>query len=306
MFIGIDTLFNEKWVLQFGLEDNMKGKALTSIPINDSLFMGVGRYRYVGSSGETQDAWAMLYNDEGEQTGYQVITNDKLGSEITESSFYEIERVNDSVYIATSGYFYGEDDENAKGEIVFDTAGTVYNYSLRENTAGGNTSIVKTFDNKYAIACSYQYPDLSYDIYFYKVNDSLEQDTVYPGNYTYDSLCPGQIQSGVIDLTGCTLITNIRDIPWLEDYNELYNVIEITTFPNPAETEITFAFENTEHHTNMVLECYNIYGQTVHNEKIYKGLQQTKLCLKEWSKGLYFTVLKSEGKVVGTGRFVRK
>ncbi len=87
MFIGIDTLFNEQWVLQFGLEDNMKGKALTSIPINDSLFMGVGRYRYIGSSGETMDAWAMFYNDEGEQTGYQIITNDKLGLEITESTF---------------------------------------------------------------------------------------------------------------------------------------------------------------------------------------------------------------------------
>ncbi len=103
--------------------------------------------------------------------------------------------------------------------------------TLRENTAGGNTSIVKTFDNKYAIACSYQYPNLSYDVYFYKVNDSLEQDTVYPGNYTYDSLCPYQIQSGVIDLTGCTVITDIKDIPWKEDYNKSKDDLEIFVFP---------------------------------------------------------------------------
>jgi hypothetical protein len=240
MFIGIDTLFNEKWVLQFGLEDNMKGKALTSIPINDSLFMGVGRYRYIGSTGDTQDAWAMIYNENGQQTGCQVITNDKLGSEITESTFFEVERVNDSVYIATSGYFYGEEDEIAMGEIVFDTAGNVYNYSLRENTSGGNTSIVKTFDDKYIIACSYLYPNLSYDVFLYKVNDSLEQDTVYPGNYTYDSLCPYPIQSGVIDLTGCGVITGIDDIPWLEDYNKRKDNLEILAYPNPANDIVIF------------------------------------------------------------------
>jgi hypothetical protein len=266
MFIGIDTLFNEKWVLQFGFEDNMKGKALTSIPINDSLFMGIGRYRYVGSSGETMDAWAMLYNDEGEQTGYQIIATDKLGSEITESTFFEVERVNDSVYLATSGYFYGEEEEGAMGEIVFDTAGNVYNYSLREGTAGGNTSIIKTFDNKYAIACSYQYPDLSYDVYFYKVNDSLEQDTVYPGSYTYDSLCPYQIQSGVIDLTGCTVITDIKDIPWREEFKELKNVIEIIAYPNPANDYVifeAFGLSALGNDTQTKIQIINAFGQPV-------------------------------------------
>jgi hypothetical protein len=306
MFIGIDTLFNEKWVVQFGLVDNMKGKALTSIPINDSLFMGVGRYRYVGSSGETQDAWAMFYNDQGEQTGYQLITTDKLGSEITQSVFFEVENVKDNIYLATSGYFYGEDDEIALGEIIFDTAGYVYNYTLREGTAGGNTSIDKTFDNKYIIACSYLYPNLSYDVYLYKVNDSLEQDTVYPGNYAYDSLCPNQIQSGVIDLTGCAVITDINDIPWLEDFNKRNNLIEITAYPNPTETEITIAFENTEHHTNILLECYNIYGQKVHSEKIWKGQQQMKLDVSGWGKGLYFAAVKSDGKVTGSCGFMRK
>lgn len=306
MFIGIDNLFNELWVVQFGLADNMKGQALTSIPINDSLFMGVGRYRYIGSSGETQDAWAMFYNDQGEQTGYQVITADKLGSGITESVFFEIERVNDIVYFATSGYFYGDDDDVALGEIVFDTAGNVYNYSLREGTAGGNTSIVKTFDNKFTIACSYNYPNSSFDVYLYKVNESLEQDTIYLENYTYDSLCPYQIPSGTIDLIGCTVITNIKDIPWLEDYNEQNSKIKITAIPNPASSEITLTFQNTDQLTNTQLECYNIYGQRVHSEKIWKGQQQIKLDVRGWSKGLYFAVVKSNGKVAGMGRFVRR
>jgi len=56
----------------------------------------------------------------------------------------------------------------------------------------------------------------------------------------------------------------------------------------------------------MQLECFNIYGQQVHTEKIWKGQQETRIDLNGWAKGLYFAVVKSEGKVAGTGRFVIK
>ncbi len=303
MFIGIDTDFKELWVLEFALEDNMKGKALESIQINDSLFMGVGRYRYGGNH---MNAWAMLYNNEGEQTGYQIIPNELLGTQVNESTFFEIEHINDNIYLATSGYFYGEDDEGAMGEIVFDTAGNVYNYAIRENTAGGNSSIIKTVDNKYAIACSYQYPDLSYDVYFYKVNDSLESDTFYPGNYTYDSLCTElPIQSGVIDLTGCSIITNMDDIPWLEDYNKQKTVVGIKAFPNPVNgTELTFQFQNTQHLQNTKLKFFNVYGELVHEEKIYQHQGESKVNINSWKPGLYIAIVYSNNVVVGQTKFV--
>lgn len=305
MFIGIDTLFNEKWVLEFGLEDNMKGKALETIQINDSLYMGVGRYRYIDSTGETQDAWAMIYNDKGEQTGYKIISADKLGSEITESVFYEIVRVNDSVYLASSGYFYGEEDDIAYGEIVFDTAGNVYNYSLRENTTGGNSSVIKTFDNKYTIACSYQYPDLSYDVYLYKVNDSLEQDTVYTGTYTYDSLCPGTIQSGVIDLTGCGVITNMEDIPWLEDYDVQKSKVKITPVPNPAKGGIIkFRIENNGLNSNMELKCFNVFGELMLRQKIEPSKHECSALVSNWPPGIYIAVLYTGDNASGYCKFI--
>ncbi len=98
--------------------------------------------------------------------------------------------------------------------------------------------------------------------------------------------------------------TGTEEIPSPEEYYSFIASIPITAYPNPAETEITLAFENTEHHSNMLLECYNIFGQKVHSEKIYKGQQQTKLSVSNWSKGLYFAVVKSNGKVAGTGKFV--
>jgi hypothetical protein len=304
MFIGIDTLFNEKFVLQYALVDNLKGKAYDCILLNDSILMGVGTKRFIEGGQQINNSAVMFFNKNGIEQGYHIIENGDISPSINSNFIYDIERINDSLFIATSAF--GEDYEgNPWGEFIIDTSGNVLQYESREGTAA-SSHIFKTFDNKYVIASSYWYPDLSYDVYFYKVNGSLEQDTVYPGNYAYDSLCPNQIQSGVIDLTGCAVITDINDIPWLEDFNKRNNVIEITAYPNPTETEITIAFENTEHHNNMQLDCYNIYGQKVHTEKIWKGQQQTKLDVCGYSKGLYFAIVKSNGKVAGTGRFVRK
>lgn len=305
MFIGINTDFKEEWVLQFGLEDNMKGKALTSIAINDSLFMGVGRYRYGTSSGETKDAWAMFYNDKGQQIGYQVITTDKLGSEITESTFFEVERVTDNIFVASSGFIYGNDERGAMGEIVFDTAGHVYNFSLRENTTGGNPSIVKTYDNKYVIACTYRHPNSNYDVYLYKVNDSLEHDTIYPGNYTYDSLCPYAIKSGVIDLAGCDVVTGIGEIPTLEEYRENMAKINITAIPNPSSTgEVVLEFENTSSFTNMQLRVFDAFGREIHSETVYPHQGASRLDVCHWPPGLYLAVVYSNGGAVGRCKVV--
>lgn len=92
MFIGIDTLFNEQWVLEFGIEDSLIGKALTSIAIKDSLIMGVGIYKHSGF----YDAWAMYYNNEGEEVGNCIFTNDMFAPEIEKTAFYDVQRVNDS------------------------------------------------------------------------------------------------------------------------------------------------------------------------------------------------------------------
>jgi hypothetical protein len=228
-----------------------------------------------------------------------------LGSGITESVFFEVEKLNNSVYISTSGYYYGDDDEIALGEIVFDTAGNVYNYSLREGTAGGNTSIIKTFDNKYAIACSYQYPDLSYDVYFYKVNDSLEQDTVYPGSYTYDSLCPYPIQSGVIDLTGCTVITDIKDVPWREDYYKQKNGVRITAIPNPARGEIIrFELENTGVFKSVEIRCFNSLGKVIHCQELQQFQADARLNIGNWPVGIYMAAVFIENKVSGYCKFI--
>jgi hypothetical protein len=286
MFIGINTLFDEKWVLQFGLEDNLKGMAYDCISVNDSILMGVGTKRF-GEGGEIiNNSALMFFNKNGIEQGYHIIENGDISPSINSNFIYDIERMNDSLFIATSAF--GEDYEgNPWGEFIIDTSGNVLQFESREGTAA-SSHIFKTFDNKYVIASSYWYPDLSYDVYLYKVNDSLEQDTVYSGSYAYDSHCPYQIQSGVIDLTGCGIITGINDIPWLEDYNKRKDKLEILAYPNPAnDGQITIEFKNTKFRQNIELKCYNVYGVLMCRQQLEQSQLETTLNIVNWPAGMY-------------------
>ena len=300
LFIGIDSLFNEKWILPFYSLDSVFGKAFCSIPLNDSILMGAG-LRRVGNDG---NSLLMFYNTEGENIGYSQIPNELIGSDIISNYLREITKINDTTFLATGFYepvlstFYIADFKT-------DASANLYNFHLRPNVMG-IPSLIKSSDNNYVIASTINEPNNDKNIYLYKIDENLQPVPFDTKPYTYDSLCPEPIQSGTIDLSACMVWTGAEEIPSPEEYYSFIATIPITAYPNPAETEITLAFENTEHHNNMLLECYNIYGQKVHSESIFKGQQQTKLDVSRYAKGLYFAVVKSNGKVEGTGRIVRE
>jgi len=303
MFIGIDTLFNEKWVVQYALIDNLKGKAYDCISLNDSILMGVGTKRFVEDGQQINNSALMFFNKNGIEQGYHIIENGDISPTINSNFIYDIERINDSLFIATSAF--GENYEgNPWGEFIIDTSGNVLQYESRESTAG-SSHIFKTFDNKYVIASSYWYPDLSYDVYLYKVNDSLKQDTIYTGNYTYDSLCPYQIQSGVIDLTGCGVITGIKDILWFEDYNKQKNGVKIIAIPNPAKGEIIrFELENTGFFISAEIKYINTLGKVIHTQILQQSHNEMYVNIGNWPAGIYMAAVFIENKVSGYCKFI--
>jgi hypothetical protein len=301
LFVGIDSLFNEKWILPFYALDSIFGDAYCSIPVNDSIILGVGIRRFYNNEDYSLLA---LYNTNGQEVCFNQITNSQIGPGI-HSNFIkkEISRIDDTLFLAAS--MFGPDyGINPGGEFVLDTAGNLYNFQSRPNTS--SASLIKSSDNNFVLASTINETNGDKNIYLYKIDKNLEFVPFDTNTYAYDSLCPEQIQSGTIDLSACMVWTGTEEIPSPEEYYSFIATIPITAYPNPAETEITLAFQNTDHHTNMLLECYNIYGQKVHTEKIWKGQQQTKLDVSGWSNGLYFAVVKSNGKVAGTGKFVRR
>lgn len=303
LFIGIDSLFNEKWILPFYPLDSVFGVAFKSMPLNDTLLIGVGNRRL---DDNVVNTLIMLYSKNGLEVGYSQIPNDSIGSNVFFNYISEIERINDSLFLSLMYLASAPGQALPYSDVVFDKNAKVYNIAARPPNADGWAHFIKSSDGNFVNAMGWENENGDHGIYLYKIDENLQPVPFDTNTYTYDSLCPEPIQSGTIDLSDCLVWTGTEEIPSPEEYYSFIATIPITAYPNPAETEITLAFQNTEHHSNMLLECYNIYGQKVHSEKIWKGQQQTKLDVSGWSKGLYLAVVKSNGKVGGSCRFVRK
>ncbi len=309
MFIGINEDFEEQWIIEFGINDSLLGQAETVVPINDTLFMGVGRHRFINENGELdQNAWLMFFNNTGVEAGNKILVDEQFGPEVLESGIFEVEQIEGDKYLLSAGYLNGEIDDYTKGDLVTDTAGNVYNYTIRENTSGGGSIyIAKTFDKKYVLDANYQLPNqTTSDIYLYKINENLEQDTVYPGNYTYDSLCKNlPIQSGVIDLGGCDVITAIGEIPTLEEYNQKLQTIPLTASPNPTNTgEVLLEMENTGLYDNLELKVFDVLGNQVHTQKIWPHQGAALLDVSAWARGIYVAAIFSHSEMKGKCKIV--
>jgi hypothetical protein len=300
LFIGIDSLFNEKWILPFYALDTVLGTAYYSLPLNDSIIIGVGIRKFYNNEDNSLIA---LYNTDGVEVGFSEITNQQIGPEIKSNQIRAIQRINDTLFLASAMFGPGL-SVNPGGVYVIDTAGNLYNFQSKPNTT--SAKLIKSSDNNFVLASSIKKPNNDQDIYLYKIDENLESVPFDNKPYVYDSLCPTPIQSGIIDLTSCMVWTGTEEVPSPQQYYATIAQIPLTAYPNPAETEITLAFQNTEHHNNMLLECYNLFGQRVHSEKVYKGQQKTKLSIEQWQSGLYIAVVKSDGRVAGQVRFVRK
>lgn len=302
-FIGIDSDFNEKWIIPFGMNDTISGLAYSAISISDSVVMGLGTRRFEQGGELVNNSLLMFFNSEGVELGYNQISNSQIGADINSNFIHNVERINDTLFIASSNF--GDDyTGNPYGEFIIDTAANIYSKQSRPNTIGGSF-IEKTFDNKFVITTSLIEGKTDYDILFYKINDSLDQDSIYQGNYTYDSLCPFQIQSGIIDISDCLIITDVKETPTPSEYFASLNTIPIKAYPNPATKGlITFEFQNTEYHKNMELRCFDVFGEMVLEKKVYEHQGESKVNVQSWNPGIYVALVYSNSQIAGQAKFV--
>jgi len=300
LFIGIDSTFEEKWILPFAPLDSVFGRAYSSLVLNDSILMGVGMRRL---DDPEESGLLMFYNTDGTELGYKEITKEQIGSNISQVYFTDVKSINDSLFIAASPIGYNNEIFPA-AEIVIDTSGFIYNFQDRPGTVG-NMNMTKTYEGNFVFTATYPEGKSDDDIYVYKIDENLNDVPFDPTPHTYDSLCPGGIQSGTIDLTSCFVWTDVSEAPLPGEYYSFIKTIPVKVYPNPAtQGTITFAFENTGHHRNMELRCFNVYGEVVHREKVYRYQEKCEVAISGWRKGMYFGVVYSGGKAAGRYKFV--
>ncbi len=93
--------------------------------------------------------------------------------------------------------------------MIIDTLGNLLNSTILIQDL--YTSILQvTYDGKLLYG-SNTYQNNEFDAYLTKLNQNLEDDTLYTRPYTYDSLCPYQIVSDTIVQDDCELIVGIEE-----------------------------------------------------------------------------------------------
>jgi hypothetical protein len=159
------------------------------------------------------------------------------------------------------------------------------------------TSIIKSFDSKIVTIGTF-FVDGNTDIYMWKMNENLEDDTLYTHPMTYDSLCPYEIQSDTI-LLDCGLIVNINEIPSKEEYE---STIKIS--PNPARDWVMLTLPDVASPGEIELAVYNTFGQEVMKKNFMAAHRMIALNVSNVTSGLYLAVTKDLKNRFFKGKFV--
>ncbi len=161
-------------------------------------------------------------------------------------------------------------------------------------------AIIKTFDSKLMIL-GYYYLDGNWDIYLWKMNTDLEDDTLYTQPFTYDSLCPYEIQSDTVELD-CGLFVNIDEIPTKEEYE---STIKIS--PNPAREWVALTLPDVLAEGEVESVVYDIFGREAGKRGsggILPVNRMISLDVSSFSPGMYVAVIVDQKGTRYTGKFV--
>lgn len=121
------------------------------------------------------------------------------------------------------------------------------------------------------------------------VNNSLSHQYESVGGY---EICLSVSNHCGVD-TACVAIEIITGIQ--EQYS---NDFVVKMFPNPAKDEILLSWQNIENKQKSI-EIYTIFGQKIEAFEIKNNFHKSqKVSLKNYTKGVYFVVLKLEGRII--------
>lgn len=199
-------------------------------------------------------------------------------------------------YLDSTGY-----ENGWVGLHELDSLGGWYNTFLHNSFPPARMDI--TDDQKIIFGSNVGWA-LGQDISVIKLNMSLQYDSLYTDAREYDYLCPDSIVSKSIDLSPCEVIVDVKDVPNREEYYRSINRIFITPAPNPADDYITFKLKNTEHHRNIRLVIYNIFGNELKTLPVNSGKDETGCEISWLTPGIYMAVSYAGNRIVGSARFV--
>lgn len=288
-WIKTDTSGNQIWDLMWS---GGEGGAWQVVEDNNSFFYSAGGYRDVG---EPFKPTLFKFDNDGNRIYRKYL----LGDTIVGGGAESIAFLNDSILLTGISWRTNPinvDDGYSEIQKI-DTLGNILNRRLLLHENKPPKDISLTFDNKILIAGDYVV-NYYWDIYFWKMNSNLEDDTLYTQALTYDSLCPYQIQSDTVDLD-CSLFVNIDEIPTKEEYE---STIKIS--PNPARDWIVLTLPDIDTPGAVNLAVYNVFGQEVMKTGATLQNRVISLNVSNLESGFYLAVARDVRNKIFKGKFI--
>jgi hypothetical protein len=226
---------------------------------------------------------------------------------------------NDSMLAASAGW--GDTDDSLWSKaVIIDTLGNLLNSRVLVEDI--YTSLLQvTFDGKLLYAFNTLQND-EFDVYLTKLNQNLEDDTIYTRPFTYDSLCPYQIASDTIVQDDCGLIVGVEEPGSGEagkrGGGEAGKQGRLEIWPNPAKTivncqlsTVDFQYNSTFSIEDISLVIYDVFGREVaanmiSSPRVGGGREGGwTVDISSLSPGMYIVFCKDKENRMYSGKFIK-
>jgi len=221
--------------------------------------------------------------------------------------------LNDST-IAAQASWGNTEDETWPRAVIIDTLGSLLNSTVLTQDIYGSILQI-TYDGKLVYGTN-TYQNNQFDCFLTKLNQNLEDDTLYTFPFTYDSLCPYQIVSDTIVQDGCGLIVGVEE---KDKTVRLYDDVlkGLTLYPNPASGVLSVECLGLSEFEDLELLIYDVFGRSVVVNNISSpmegggregggagGEMSWTIDVSSLPPGIYFVSVSDHGNRVAGAKFV--
>jgi hypothetical protein len=285
-----DTTGDQIWDLKWS---NTAGTCFQSIEHHNGIYYGMG---YSVPPGFTNYPTIFKFDGDGIEISKILLLG---GDTISSSGGNSILKINNTTLAAGVVWLdTGFPNEIGHSEVLLiDTLGNLINRRLLLYEDDSPSILYLTNDNKLIVSGDYVVGSY-WDIYFWKMNTDLEDDTLYTQPLTYDSLCPYEIQSDTVDLD-CGIFVNIDEIPTKEEYE---STIKIS--PNPARDWVVLTLPDIVANGEVELAVHDIFGNEIMKSKVLPYDRIYTISISEYPSGIYLVQCQDARNREYKGKFV--